>query len=67
MPLLVDAGLAVAQLPQVRVVADLVPSAVLDVEPGAAAALVALERALSTRLPFRDLATQLHVLATKPA
>jgi len=65
-PLLVDAGLAVAQLHGVRVVADLVPSAVLDTEPGAAAALLALERALSTRAPFRDLATQMHVLAARP-
>jgi S-adenosylmethionine-dependent methyltransferase len=65
-PLLHDAGLAVEQLHGVRVVADLVPSALLDAEPGAAAALLALERALSTRAPFRDLATQLHVLAAKP-
>ena len=65
---LVDAaGLAVEQVHGVRVVADLVPAAVLDLEPGAAAALVALERALSSRPPFRDLATQLHVLAVRPA
>jgi SAM-dependent methyltransferase len=57
------AGLLVEQFHGVRVVADLVPSAVLDTEPGAAAALLALERSLSDRLPFRDLATQLHVLA----
>jgi S-adenosylmethionine-dependent methyltransferase len=60
-----DAGLQVEQVHGVRVVADLVPSAVLDVEPGAQAALLALERALSTRAPFRDLATQLHVLARR--
>ena len=48
-----------------RTVSDLVPSAVLDTEPGAAAALLALERSLSDRSPFRDLATQLHVLARK--
>ena len=59
------AGLHVEQLHGVRVVADLVPSAVLDVEPGAPAALLALERALSERPPFRDLATQLHVLAVR--
>jgi S-adenosylmethionine-dependent methyltransferase len=57
------ADLVVEQLHGVRVVADLVPSAVLDLEPGAAAALLALERSLSDRAPFRDLATQLHVLA----
>ncbi|MCU1674713.1 MAG: methyltransferase [Frankiales bacterium] len=61
----VAAGLRVEQLHGVRVVADLVPSAVLDVEPGAPAALLALERALADRPPFRDLATQLHVLAVK--
>jgi SAM-dependent methyltransferase len=38
---------------------------VLDTEPGAAAALLALERALSDRPPFRDVATQLHVLAAR--
>ncbi|MBC7372859.1 MAG: methyltransferase domain-containing protein [Frankiales bacterium] len=63
--LVTDAGLAVEQLHGVRVVADLVPSAVLDTEPGAAAALLALERALSDRLPFRDIATQLHLLAVR--
>lgn len=59
------AGLSVEQLHGVRTVSDLVPSAVLDTEPGAAAALLALERALSSRAPFRDLATQLHLLARK--
>jgi hypothetical protein len=49
----------------VRCVSDLVPSAVLDTEPGAAAALLALERRLSDAAPFRDLATQVHVLARK--
>jgi S-adenosylmethionine-dependent methyltransferase len=66
-PLVSAAGLAVEQVHGVRVVADLVPSALLDAEPGAAAALLALERALSGRVPFRDLATQLHVLARRPA
>lgn len=59
------AGLAVEQLHGVRTVSDLVPSALLDTDPGSAAALLALERALSDRPPFRDLATQLHVLARK--
>jgi SAM-dependent methyltransferase len=62
-----DAGLHVEQLHGVRTVSDLVPSAALDLEPGASAALLSLERALSDRPPFRDLATQLHVLASKPA
>ncbi len=59
------AGLQLEQVHGVRVVADLVPSAVLDTEPGAAASLLALERALSDRPPFRDVATQLHVLARR--
>ncbi len=59
------AGLVVEQVHGVRVVADLVPGSVLDSEPGAAAALLSLERALSERLPFRDLATQLHLLAQR--
>ena len=63
--LVTGAGLVVEQLHGVRVVADLVPSAVLDTEPGAAAALLALERALSDQLPFRDVATQLHLLAVR--
>jgi S-adenosylmethionine-dependent methyltransferase len=63
--LVTAAGLAVEQVHGVRTVSDLVPSAVLDTEPGAAAALLALERTLSDRAPFRDLATQLHLLARK--
>ena len=64
--LVAAAGLVVEQVHGVRCVSDLVPSAVLDTEPGAAAALLALERRLSDAAPFRDLATQLHVLARKP-
>ncbi len=59
------AGLQVEQVHGVRTLSDLVPSALLDTEPGAAAALLALERTLSDRSPFRDLATQLHVLARR--
>ena len=39
------------------------PGSLLDLEPGATAALVELERAVSERPEFRPLATQLHVLA----
>jgi len=49
----------------VRVFVDLVPSSLLDLEPGAAQALVELERAVSTRPEYLALATQLHVLATR--
>ncbi len=65
--LVTRAGLRVEQVHGIRVVADLVPSAALELEPGGQAALLALERALSDRPPFRDLATQLHVLALRPA
>lgn len=65
--LVTDAGLGVRQVHGVRVVADLVPGALLDGEPGAAAALLALERALSSLAPFRDLATQTHLLADRAA
>ena len=63
--LVAAAGFTVEQVHGVRTVSDLVPSAVLDTEPGAAVALLALERTLSDRAPFRDLATQLHLLARK--
>ena len=49
----------------VRVFADLVPGSLLDLEPGATAALVELERAVSTRTEYLPLATQLHVLARR--
>ncbi len=49
----------------VRVFADLVPSALVDVEPGAAQALLALERAVADRPEFAALASQLHVVARR--
>ena len=57
------AGLAVAGVHGIRVFADLVPGSLLDLEPGATAALLELERAVAERTEFRPLATQLHVLA----
>lgn len=64
---LAAAGLRVGAVHGVRVVSDLVPGALVDGEPGAAEALVALER-LTAGLPeFRAVAAQLHVLAEKPA
>jgi SAM-dependent methyltransferase len=59
------AGFTVEQQHGIRVVADLIPSAALDLEPGAPAALLALERSLADRPPFRDLATALHLLAVR--
>jgi S-adenosylmethionine-dependent methyltransferase len=61
--LLVDAGFEIASTHGVRVFADLVPGSLLDLEPGASAALVELERAVSERPEYLPLATQLHLLA----
>ena len=47
----------------IRVFADLVPGSLLELEPGATAALVDLERAVSQRPEYLPLATQLHLLA----
>jgi S-adenosylmethionine-dependent methyltransferase len=61
--LLTDAGFDVTAVHGVRVFADLVPGSLLDLEPGATAALVELERAVSERAEYLPLATQLHLLA----
>lgn len=61
--LLADAGFAVDAVHAVRVFADLVPGSLLDLEPGATAALTELERAVSARPDYLPLATQVHVLA----
>ncbi len=63
--LLADAGFGTPALHGVRVFADLVPSALLDLEPGAVAGLLDLERAVSTRGEYRALAAQLHALAPR--
>jgi S-adenosylmethionine-dependent methyltransferase len=47
----------------VRVFTDLVPGSLLDLEPGATAALVELEQAVATLPEYLPLATQLHLLA----
>ena len=49
----------------VRVFADLVPGSLLDLEPGAAAALADLEQAVASRPEYLPLAAQLHVLARR--
>ncbi len=63
--LLGAAGLRAEAVHAVRVFADLVPGSLLDLEPGATAALVELERAVATRAEYLPLATQLHVLAAR--
>jgi S-adenosylmethionine-dependent methyltransferase len=64
--LLTGAGLTVEQVHGVRVVADLVPGALLEGEPGSVEALVAFELAAADRPPYRDIATQLHAFARRP-
>jgi len=49
----------------VRVFADLVPSALIDLEPGADRSLLDLERAVAERPEYLSMASQLHVLARR--
>ena len=65
--LLADAGLVADDVHGVRVFTDLVAGALLDTDATAFEALVRLETAAAGRDPYRDLATQLHVLATRAA
>lgn len=63
--LLAAAGFTGIRSQGVRVFADLVPSQLLDLEPGALEALVALERDVAGRPEYHALAAQLHFLATR--
>lgn len=63
--LLDDAGFAPPTLQAVRVFADLVPSTLVDLEPGSVGALVELERAVAQRPEYLPLATQIHALAIR--
>jgi S-adenosylmethionine-dependent methyltransferase len=60
--LLRSAGLEVEETHGVRVLADLVPAAVVEED---SQALLELELALSARPPFRDIASQLHLFARR--
>ncbi|MFC7548434.1 methyltransferase domain-containing protein [Plantactinospora sp. GCM10030261] len=60
--LLRAAGLAVEQTHGVRVLADLLPAAAADGDPGT---LLDLELAAAARPPYRDIAAQLHLLARR--
>ncbi|MCW2781851.1 MAG: methyltransferase protein [Marmoricola sp.] len=62
--LLTAAGFAPTAVHAIRVFADLVPSSLLDLEPGASAALLDLERAVASRPEYLTLAAQIHTLAT---
>ena len=59
------AGFATTAVHAVRVFADLVPSSLVDLEPGAATALVELEQAVADRPEYLALATQIHTVATR--
>jgi S-adenosylmethionine-dependent methyltransferase len=57
------AGLRTASVHGVRIFADLVPGVLVDTEPGALEALLALEQAAAEQPAFHAVATQLHLLA----
>jgi SAM-dependent methyltransferase len=61
--LLVAAGLRVGAVHGVRVFSDLLPGALLESDPSVVAELLALEAAAAALPVYRDLATQLHVVA----
>jgi S-adenosylmethionine-dependent methyltransferase len=61
--LVAGAGLAVRSTHGVRVFADAAPAALLDIDPQAAADLVALELTAADDPAYLAVATQLHVLA----
>lgn len=63
--LLDGAGLTPTAVHGVRVFTDLVPSSLLDREPGATLALLELERAVAERSEYLPIAAQVHVLATR--
>lgn len=63
--LLTGAGFVDLAVHAVRVFSELVPSSLVDLEPGAAAALVELEEAVAERPEYLPLAAQLHLLATR--
>ena len=58
-------GFDTQSLHAVRVFVDLVPSSLVDLEPGAAQALVELERAVASRPEYLALGTQVHALAVR--
>jgi SAM-dependent methyltransferase len=63
--LLAEHGFEPTAMHAIRVFVDLVPSSLVDLEPGAASALVELEKAVADRPEYLPLGTQLHVLAMR--
>ncbi len=62
---LAESGFDTTAMHAIRVFVDLVPSSLVDLEPGAASALVELEKAVADRPEYLPLGTQLHVVATR--
>jgi 2-polyprenyl-3-methyl-5-hydroxy-6-metoxy-1,4-benzoquinol methylase len=60
-----DTGFDTTATHAVRVFVDLVPSSLVDLEPGAADLLIELEQAVAERPEYLTLATQIHTLATR--
>ncbi|WP_100444222.1 methyltransferase domain-containing protein [Glycomyces xiaoerkulensis] len=59
-------GLVTEQVHGVGVVGDLIPGSVAETDAGAGEELREFELATAARIPFRDMATQIHLLARKP-
>jgi S-adenosylmethionine-dependent methyltransferase len=59
-------GLVTEQVHGVGVVGDLLPASVAQTEAGTGEALREFELATASRVPFRDMATRIHLLARKP-
>jgi hypothetical protein len=63
--LLGSAGFSDVTLHAVRVFGDLVPSSLVDLEPRAADALLALEHEVASRPEYLTLAVQIHATARR--
>ena len=63
--LIEGAGLFPGAAHGVQVFADLVPSVLVDADPGAAEALRSLDAAAATYPPLRDIAARLHILGRR--
>ncbi len=63
--LIEGAGLFPGAAHGVQIFADLVPSVLVDADPGAAEALRSLDAAAATYPPLRDIAARLHILGRR--
>ena len=64
--LLEDAGFTETTMHAVRVFTDLVPSSLVDLEPGAGGLLAELEEEVAERPEYLALGTQVHALSRRP-